>query len=411
MLKVGAVPGLTRRDFLACGAVSIAELGLAPLVRAALPDAGPPRVRDFRELGKTGMKISDVSFGASRLRGDEDLVRHAFDRGINYFDTAAGYTGGNSETTIGNALKGKRDRVYLTSKTETTGTTSRAEMMRALEGSLGRLQTDHVDVYFNHAVNDVARLSNPEWPEFVAEAKRQGKIRFAGMSGHAGKLIQCLDYAIDHKLVDVVLVAYNFGQDPAFYQKFLGSFDMIAIQPDLPRVLGKAKAAGTGVVAMKTLMGARLNDMRRFEKPGGTFAQSAFRWVLSSSDVDALIVSMTSQGQVDEYLVASGARIVASADLALLGAYVAMNSSTTCRFGCDACESSCPAGVSIADVLRVRMYAEDYGDARMARDEYSGIGEPATACLSCATQACAAACPYGLSIPKLTRSVARRFAT
>jgi uncharacterized protein len=401
---------LTRRDFLACGAVSLAGLGLAPLARAAVPEA-PPRARSFRELGRTGMRISDVSFGASRLRGDEDLVHHAFDRGINYFDTAESYTGGVSETTIGKALKGKRDRVYLTSKTETTGTTSRGEMMRALEGSLRRLQTDHVDVYFSHAVNDVARLRNPEWSEFVAEAKRQGKIRFAGMSGHAGKLIECLDFAIDHKLVDVVLVAYNFGQDPAFYQKFLGSFDMIAIQPDLPRVLGKAKAAGIGVVAMKTLMGARLNDMRRFEKPGGTFAQSAFRWVLSSSDVDALIVSMTSQGQVDEYLGASGARIVASADLALLGAYVAMNSSTTCRFGCDACESSCPAGVSIADVLRVRMYAEDYGDARMARDEYSGIGEPATACLSCATQACAAACPYGLSIPKLTRSVARRFAT
>jgi predicted aldo/keto reductase-like oxidoreductase len=391
--------------------VSIAGLGLAPLARAALPDTAPPRVRGFRELGKTGMKISDVSFGGSRLRGDEDLVRHAFERGINYFDTAEGYTGGSSETTIGNALKGKRDRVYLTSKTETTGTTSRGEMMRALEGSLGRLQTDHVDVYFNHAVNDVARLSNPEWPEFVAEAKRQGKIRFAGMSGHAGKLIECLDFAIDHKLVDVVLVAYNFGQDPAFYQKFLGGFDMIAIQPDLPRVLGRAKAAGVGVVAMKTLMGARLNDMRRFENPGGTFAQSAFRWVLSNSDVDALIVSMTSQEQIDEYLGASGARNVAAADLALLTRYVATNSSTTCRFGCDACQSSCPADVSIADVLRVRMYAEDYGDTPMARDEYSRIGEPATACLSCATQACAAACPYGLPIPELTRSVASRLAT
>jgi predicted aldo/keto reductase-like oxidoreductase len=401
---------LTRRDFLARGAVSIAGFGLAPLARAGVPDAEPPRARGFRELGRTGMKISDVSFGASRLRGDEDLVRHAFDRGINYFDTAESYTGGVSETTIGKALKGKRDRVYLTSKTETTGSTSRGEMMRALEGSLGRLQTDHVDVYFNHAVNDVARLGNPEWAEFVAEAKRQGKIRFAGMSGHAGKLIECLDFAIDHKLVDIVLVAYNFGQDPAFYQKLLGGFDWVAVQSDLPRVLDKAKAAGVGVVAMKTLMGARLNDMRRFEKPGGTFAQSAFRWVLSNPNVDALIVSMTSQTQVDEYLGASGSKTVAAAEIALLGRYVAMNSSTTCRFGCDACSSSCPAGVSIADVLRVRMYAEDYGDARLARDEYVQIGEPAVACLSCETQACARACPYGLAIPELTRSVATRLA-
>jgi predicted aldo/keto reductase-like oxidoreductase len=402
--------GLTRRDFLARGAVSIAGLGLAPFARAAVPDAEPPRVRGFRELGKTGMKISDVSFGGSRLRGDEDLVRHAFDCGINYFDTAESYTGGVSETTIGKALKGKRDRVYLTSKIETTGSTARGEMMRALEGSLERLQTDHVDVYFNHAVNDVARLSNPEWAEFVADAKRQGKIRFSGMSGHAGKLIECLDFAIDHKLVDVVLVAYNFGQDPAFYQNLLGGFDWIAVQPDLPRVLDKAKAAGVGVVAMKTLMGARLNDMRRFEKPGGTFAQSAFRWVLSNSNVDALIVTMTSRTQVDEYLGASGSKTVAAAEIALLARYVAMNSSTTCRFGCDACSSSCPAGVSIADVLRVRMYAEDYDDARLARDEYVQIGEPAVACLSCQTQACARACPYGLPIPELTRGVAMRLA-
>src|SRR5438094_10511616 len=104
------MPGVTRRRFLACGAASLAGLGLAPLARAAVPDPETPRVRSFRELGRTGMKISDVSFGASRLRDDEDLVRHAFDRGINYFDTAESY--GVSETTIGNAIKGNRDRLY-----------------------------------------------------------------------------------------------------------------------------------------------------------------------------------------------------------------------------------------------------------------------------------------------------------
>ena len=119
---------------------------------------------------------------------------------------------------------------------------------------------------------------------------------------------------------------------------------------------------------------------------------------------------MTSQTQVDEYLGASGAKTVAATELVLLARYVSMNSSTTCRFGCDACSSSCPVGVAIADVLRVRMYAEDYGDARMARDEHVRIGEPAAACLSCVTQACARACPYGLPIPELTRSVATRLA-
>src|SRR2546429_631219 len=101
--------------------------------------------------------------------------------------------------------------------------------------SLRRLRTDYVDVYFNHAVNDVERLKNPEWHEFTARAKQQGKIRFVGMSGHAGRLIQCLDYALDTNGVDVILVAYNFGQDPAFYQGLTRSFDFIARQADLPR--------------------------------------------------------------------------------------------------------------------------------------------------------------------------------
>src|SRR5439155_23379580 len=206
----------------------------------------------------------------------------------------------------------KRDRVYLTSKTWARPTDRRDSIMAALEASLRRLRTDYVDVYFNHAVNDVARLQNQEWHEFVARAKQQGKIRFAGMSGHAGRLIECLDHALDSGRVDVILVAYNFGQDAGLYQRFKDQFsrnlDLVAQQPDLPRVLAKAKAKGVGVVAMKTLMGARLNDMRPFERGGATFAQAAFRWVLSDKNVDALIVSMTGREQIDEYLGASGSR-------------------------------------------------------------------------------------------------------
>jgi predicted aldo/keto reductase-like oxidoreductase len=73
--------------------------------------------------------------------------------------------------------------------------------MRALEGSLRRLQTDYVDVYFNHAVNDLARLKNPEWYEFIDAAKKQGKLRFTGMSGHAGHLTECLDYALKYRVL------------------------------------------------------------------------------------------------------------------------------------------------------------------------------------------------------------------
>jgi predicted aldo/keto reductase-like oxidoreductase len=351
--------------------------------------------------------MADISFGGSRLRDDVKLVQHAFDRGINYFDTAESYTGGASEETLGQALHGKRDQVYLSSKGGFSADTHQRDMMQTLEGSLRRLRTDYIDVYFNHAVNDVDRLHNPEFYLFAERAKQQGKIRFVGLSGHGGRLIECLDYAIDTGKFDIMLVAYNFGQDPSFLQFFTRNFDFIAINQELPRVLRRAKAAGMGVIAMKTLRGARLNNMKAYQQDGATFAQAAFRWVLSSPTVDALIVTMQSHEQVDEFVAASGTTKATQHDLQLLQRYATLNDPTYCRPLCDACESSCPEQVQIADVLRHKMYFEDYGAERMAMEEYTALTHDATACLTCAHQRCLQACPYGLPIPELTRQTHR----
>jgi len=388
-----------RRTFLQAGAIG-AVLPAAPRVRAA--DPGNREVRRYRRLGRTGFEISDISFGSSRLRsGEEHLVHHALERGINYFDSADGYTGGASERVLGNALKGRRDQVYLVSKTKCYSSTRASELMATLEESLRRLDTDYVDVYLNHAVNDIDRLQNPEWGEFLERAKGQGKIRASGMSGHAGRLIGCLDYAFDHNLADVVLVAYNFGQDPAFYEQFTRSFDYVAKQPDLPRVLEKAKGKDVGVVAMKTLMGARLNDMRPYESGGATFSQAAFRWVLSNPNVDALVISMTDEALIDEYLGASGADAVTSRDVELLRHYAKLNGTSYCRHACNDCEGACPYGVPIADVLRTRMYATDYEDLAFARSEYASLEANAAACLGCSGQPCQNACTHGLPIAEL----------
>jgi len=393
---------LGRRELLQRGVLAGLGMGVLPRQASARPTGGgSAQVQRYVTLGRTGMRVSDISFGGSRLgAGEGDTVRHALDRGINYFDTADSYRGGDSETTIGEVVRGRRDRVYLASKTHIGPSDRRDSMMRSLEGTLRRLRTDYVDVYFNHAVNDVARLKNPEWREFTARARQEGKIRAVGMSGHAGRLIECLDYALDTDSVDVILVAYNFGQDPTFYQPFTRSFDFIARQPRLPRVLKKAKTKGVGAIAMKTLMGARLNDMRPFEKDGATFAQAAFRWVLSNRDVDALIVSMTSAPGIDEYVGASGSQ-AAGEDLPLLRRYARMNGASHCRQGCEECLSACPHGVPIGEVLRARMYAVDYGDAALARSEYGQLPADAAACLSCAAQPCRGACPHGLRIERL----------
>ena len=403
--------GIDRREFLRRGALAGASVGLLPLAAgSALGAAAPPGIQAKRTLGRTGLRVSDIGFGSYALDGNVLLVRHALDRGISYFDTAESYQDGRSEETLGKALSGQRDRVTLATKTGAAADARRGPLMRQLDASLKRLRTDHVDIYFNHAVNDVARIANPEWSEFVSRAKQSGKLRFSGMSGHGGKLIECLDYALDHSLVDVVLVGYNFGQDPAFYQRFTKSLDFVAIQPDLPRVLAKARAKGVGAIAMKTLRGAKLNDMRPYETGGATFAQAALRWVLAGGNVDALVVSMDDRQQVDEYVAASGWGTPTRADLQLLERYEARNGATQCRYGCGDCQSACPVGVPISDVLRTRMYAEDYGDLAFASSEYAALGAGASACLTCAHRACTGACPHGLDIPELTTRAHRTIA-
>ena len=290
---------VNRRTFLGGGAVA----GLTPVRRlAAKPETS---IKRYVKLGKTELEVSEIGFGSSSSQ-DPDLVRYALDRGVTYFDTAESYRFGWSEEAMGKGLKGVRDKIVLGSKTKAGAKDTAIDMMKALEGSLQRLQTDYLDIYFNHAVNNVDRMQNEEWALFTERAKEQGKIRFRGMSGHGSRLASCLDYAIDQELVDVILCAYNFGEDPDIYDQLRHTFHFVAIQSDLPPVLDKARKKDIGVIAMKTLMGARLNDMRNFESQERSYAQAALRWVLASSRVDAAIISMTSLPKIDEYVQASG---------------------------------------------------------------------------------------------------------
>ncbi len=396
---------ISRRQFLGASAASAGLYGLG--AGPARGEGSAPRIQRYVTLGRTGLEISEIGFG-SASSSDPELVRQALDRGVTLFDTAESYRFGWSEEALAEGLAGVRDQVVLTSKTKAGARDRRAEMMTALEGSLRRLRTDHLDIYFNHAVNAVNRMQNEEWWAFTERAKRQGKIRFRGMSGHGSKLVPSLDYTIDHDLADVILVAYSFAQDPSFLDRLRHTFHFVDIQSDLPRVLAKAKQKDVGVLVMKTLMGARLNDMRPYERGGATFAQAAFRWVLSDPHVDGLLISMTSAQAIDEYVAASAAPEVRGQNLHLLARYAYLQDARYCRHGCDRCEGACPQGVEIAEVLRTRMYHVDYGDRTLAKQDYAALGTDASACLTCAHEACLGACPYGIPIPSFTRDAATR---
>ena len=429
---------LTRRSFLrqsglvgasiaAKGAATAAAVSGAAATEAAASGPGnTPHIRKRVALGRdSGIEIPDISFGTFALGGgsagdtnpkdDERLVLHALERGITHFDTAHAYTEGRAEAALGRALQGRRQEVTLTSKFSAETKHSAEHQMKVLENSLRLLKTDYVDIYLNHAVNSVDRLQAESWQRFGERAKEQGKIRQFGLSGHAGRLGDAIAYALDENLIDVLLVAYNFQQQPSYKDKlkqylndWVPSLDIIAGQPELPGLLQRAHEQGVGVMVMKTLKGARSNDIRPFESTGRTFAQSAFRWVLSDPSVDGLVVTMTSEKQIDEYIEASGSGPPDKEDLALLARYTAMNQGTSCLVGCGDCLDACPAGVPIGDVLRMRMYDQDYGQPAIAAREYARLETDASACLACTGEPCAGACSSGITIAELTKATAER---
>lgn len=398
---------LKRRSLLRLGALSgLASSVSSRVVGATTTPLARPMVSNYVRLGRTEMKVSDISFGSFPLQpGDEKVVHHALDLGINYFDTAEGYGNGKSEEAFGRALVGvSRQDVYLATKIFAGSQMSAAEMMSRLDGCLKRLRTDYVDVFFNHAVNDLARLQNEAWQQFAEQARAQGKVRYFGMSGHAGRLTECVKYAIDKDMFDVLLLATNFGDDPAFYERFTRSFDMVANQQGLQKLMAEAKRKDIGVIAMKVLRGARLNDMRPYEQDGYTYSQAACRWILNNPHVDNLIITMRNRDEIEEFLGASGVGAVTEADMALLQTYAAMTDASYCRNVCNDCEGSCPYQVPMPDILRMRMYATDYGDYAVARREYAALAKNAAACLSCDGAPCQDACTFDIPLADLCGS-------
>lgn len=146
-----------------------------------------------RPFGKTGTEISALGLGGHHLGDAEDqktaeqIVARAIDGGVTFFDNCWEYHRGKSEVWMGAALKGKRQQVFLMTKVCTHGRDADLAM-RMLEESLNRLQTDHLDLWQVHGVsfeNDPALFIRPNGAaEALTRAKKDGKVRFLGFTGH-----------------------------------------------------------------------------------------------------------------------------------------------------------------------------------------------------------------------------------
>ncbi len=353
---------------------------IAPQAR---PEWKESRIKGYRRLGRTNAMVSDISLGAGRINNVE-VARLALERGVTYFDTSPDYSDSASERILGEAMKGHRDKLFLATKFcrpdgHLLNETPVPEIMTAVEESLQRLQTDHVDLIHIHSCDRVDRLMAPNIHEAFDKLKQQGKVRFLGVSTHTPNLEEVANAAIDSGRFDVMMLAYHFGMWPTF-----------------SHILDKAKQHDVAVVAMKTLKGAKHTNLADFRQEAGAYSQSAFRWVLSNPAVACLVVSFYELGQIDEYLYASGTA-VRDSDVAMLERYDQLTAGDYCQPHCGICLDSCPEQLAINDVLRHRMYFKDYGWEKEAMRLYAKLERNASRCVDCAAP-CTGTCPIGVPI-------------
>lgn len=236
------VKDLSRRKFLEQFSVGTAAgMGYSLLGEWEEARAVSPNPLPTRTLGRTGAKVSILAFGCgSRFLMYEDetealgILNHAIDSGINYLDTAYAYGDGKSESRVGKVMATRRKEVWLATKIPDR---TRDEFMRRLEGSLKRLQTDHVDLLHIHGLGrgeDLAKIEAPDGAlKGLLEARDQKMARAIGMTSHTSG--EVMAQAIQKHDLDCVQMALNASQN--------GRFEELA--------LPAARARNLGVIAMK----------------------------------------------------------------------------------------------------------------------------------------------------------------
>lgn len=389
-----------RRKFLTASISSVVTVGLAgisPKITLAQDfSKATENSQDeiiYRQLGKTNINMPIVGMGVMNANNPE-IVRASYEIGIRHFDTAANYQFGRNEQMVGKVIShmGVRDNVIIGTKIlvpqQRQGLNPAEIKDKAiilLEGSLKRLKTDYIDILCVHDVNNPEEISNPALTEAMNLLKQQGKVRAIGISTHSN-MAEVINEVARTGNYDVVLTAINFTM--ADDESLLGA-------------IKNAASKGIGIIAMKTQAGGARwpNPESRRNYSSSTITKAALKWVLRNENITTSIPGFVNYEHMKEdFSVAFNLKFTPDEKKLLSDNNVKL-SMGFCR-QCRQCLTSCPNSIDIPTLMRIHMYAAQYGDFYLARATLDEIpkGKGLEVCKSC--HVCTARCLNTVDIPR-----------
>ena len=332
---------------------------------------------EYRTLGKTGLKISRLGFGGIPIQkidaeGTRQLAHRMLDAGINYIDTARGYT--VSESYLGYALEGIRDHFVLATKSMSR---DKAGMARDIDTSLANLRTNYIDLYqiHNPTPADLDQVCAPGGAlEALLEAKKGGKIGHLGITAHTNAIFE---RALELPWVETIMFPYNI------------------VEAQGEALMRRCTEKNIGFIVMKPLAGGAIED-----------ASLALRWILQNEDVSVVIPGMAEEREILQNLAAAQDRSpLTQAEQDQIFAIRQALGTQFCR-RCNYC-APCTAGISIYSIFLMDGYLSRYGLEDWARARYAAMDKTASDCIGCGV--CESRCPYALPIRDMMKRAVEKF--
>ena len=332
---------------------------------------------EYTVLGKTGLKISRMGFGGIPIQridaeGTKALMEKLVAAGVNYIDTARGYT--VSEEYLGYALEGIRDRFVLATKSMAR---TRDAMAKDIGISLKNLRTDYIDLYqvHNPGPADLEAVQQPGGAlEALLEAKRDGKIGHIGVTLHSADLFR---QALEYDWVETIMFPYNI------------------VETQGEDYIRACSEKNIGFICMKPLAGGAIED-----------ATVALRFIAQNAAVSVVIPGMEKPEQIHENAAAINDPVpLTPEELEKIDAIRAQLGSNFCR-RCNYC-APCSAGIPISAVFMMEGYYSRYQLQDWATGRYMALAKHASDCVDCGL--CESRCPYNLPIREMLKRAAKTF--